>query len=42
MAAKSRRIANLNGATIGPLNQVAEVDSSKALINVAVKNAPKD
>ena len=42
MAAKSRRIANLNGATTGPLNQVAEVDSSKALVNAAVKNAPKD
>lgn len=42
MAAKSRRIANLNGATIGPLNQVAYIDSSKALINATIKSAPKD
>lgn len=42
MASKSRRIANVNGAAIGPLRSVAVVDTSKGLAANAVKNAKRD
>ena len=40
--ANSRRIENINGAALGPLSQVAVVDSSKSLVANAVKNSPRD
>ena len=40
--ANSRRIENINGAALGPLSQVATVDSSKGLVANAVKNSPRD
>lgn len=40
MAAKSRRIPNINGASIGPLKGVPIKDTSKGLISSAAKNAP--
>lgn len=40
MAGKSRRIGNVNGASVGPLKQVTAVDQSKGLVANAVKNAP--
>ena len=42
MASKSRRVANINGATVGPLKSVAHVDNSKGIAANAVKSAPKD
>ena len=40
MASKSRRIANINGASVGPLKAVPVVDNSKGLVANAVKSAP--
>lgn len=42
MASKSRRIANVNGAAVGPLRSVAVVDTSKGLAANAAKNAKRD
>lgn len=42
MASKSRRVANVNGATVGPLRSVAHVDNSNGIVANAVKSAPKD
>ena len=39
---KSRRVTNINGASVGPLKSVAAVDSSKGLIAAAVKSSPRD
>lgn len=42
MASKSRRIANVNGAGVGPLTSVAQVDTSKGLVSNAIKNTKGD
>lgn len=42
MASKSRRVANVNGATVGPLKSIAHIDNSKGIAANAVKSAPKD
>ena len=40
MASSSRRIANVNGATVGPLKSVPIVDTSKGLVSAAPKSLP--
>ena len=39
MASKSRRIQNINGATVGPLLSVPYVDTSDKFSNAAIKEA---
>lgn len=39
MASTSRRIANINGASVGPLRSVPYADNAKGLVSNAVNDA---